>query len=398
MKHIKSVTAFCLAASMALQIPVYAQIPDGYDEETWERLNDNRLEYDEIEDIIVNFSPTYIAAQQQMESAMNYSAYEQAAVDMRTAADDMLVDLKQNLKNMEGYPAPSDPDDKEDYQLAVGSLIGAIEGTRGGAKQLEKAVENMKKAIDRSLGTSVKGSLVTATESLMMSYYRLVYANELMDASVELSQAAYNSAVTQQNIGMGTADDVVAAQESLVSAKAQQEGFRYQLNQVKQNLCLLTGWEYNADIEIGAIPEPDQDRIAGMNPETDVEKAIGNNYTLSSTRRSGSSGMTAAQKQSRLRKMEEMEDQIKIQVNQAYQNVIQKQTAYQAASAAYSSANTTYAGSQRQYQLGMVSSLQFQQLKVGYLSQKMNYENAKLDFFQAMEDYDWAIKGNLSLE
>lgn len=398
MKHLKSVTAFCLAASLACQIPVYAQIPDGYDAESWERLNDNRLEYDEIEDRIVNFSPSYIAAAQQMEQAYNYAAYEQAAVDMRAAADDMLDDLRQDLKNAKKVGAPADSDAREEYGAAVGALIGAIEGTKGGAKAMEKAVENMRKGIDRSLGTSVKGSLVTATESLMISYYRLVYANELVDASVELSQAAYDSAVTQQSIGMGTADEVVAAQQSLVSARAQQEGTRYQLNQVKQNLCMLTGWEYNADIEIGSIPEPDQSRIAGMNPETDGEKAIGNNYSLSNMRRSGSSGMTTVEKKSRLRKMEEMEEQIKIKVNQSYQNVIQKQTAYQAASVAYDSANTTYAASQRQYQLGMVSSLQYRQLTVVYLSQKMSYENAKFDFFQAMEDYDWAIKGLLSLE
>lgn len=389
MKHLKSIAGFCLTASLMCQIPVYAQIPDGYDEQTWERLNDNHLEYDEIEDLIVNFSLPYLSSKNEMEKA--YGPYETAAEDMRGIIDDWRDELRK---------AKEDGD--EDQIAIYKKMINGDKDTTGGndvTKGLEKAVKAMKGATDRTLNTSVKGALVTGTESYMVAYQRLNSALEIMDASVNLSEAAYNSTVTQQGLGMATADDVAAAQESLLSARMQQQSTQTQSNQIKQNLCMLTGWEYDADVAIGSVPEPDESRIAAMNPETDIETAIGNNYTLVSMRHTNtSSGKTASEKRSRLEQMEEMEEKIGVAINQQYQNVLQTQAAFQAASSAYESAKLTFGATQRQYQLGMISSLQYQQLNVAYLSEKMNFENARLDFFQAMENYDWAVKGNLSLE
>lgn len=388
MKHLKSTAGLCLMAVLMCQIPVYAQIPDGYDEQTWERLNDNHLEYDEIEDLIVNFSPSYLSAMNEMEKA--YGPYETAAENMRATVDDW----RDKLRNAKLHG------DETQIGIYKGLINGDYEeeipSGNNVAKELEKGAKSIKVATDRTLNTSVKGALVRGTESYMVAYQRLNSALGIMDASVNLAEAAYNSTVTQQGLGMATADDAAAAQESLLSARMQQQSTQTQSNQIKQNLCMLTGWEYDADVAIGTIPEPDESRIAAMNPETDIETAIGNNYTLIEMRHKSATGVLA--KKSRLEQMEETEEKIGIAINQQYQNVLQTQAAFQAASSAYESAKLTFGAAQRQYQLGMISSLQYQQLNVAYLSEKMNFENARLDFFQAMEDYDWAVKGNLSLE
>lgn len=400
MKHIKSAMALCLAAALACPMPVFAQIPEGYDEQRWQRLNDNHIEYDEIEDLIINFSPAYVAVAQEM--AMSYAPIEDAISqldgdikDKRRDVDDAKNDASMWIDPLEEKPINPKTDPLPDEFVDIATDYGTAKGTK---KSLEKTLKTIKGGSGRTLNTTVKGGLVTGTQSLMVNYQRVNAAIELVDASVNLAEASYNSTVTQHSLGLKTADDVVAAQESLLSARVKQQDTRNQAEQLKQNICMLTGWQYNSEVVIGAVPAPDPGRITAMDLESDTDKAIGNNYTLSEMRHQSSSGKKVAEKRSRLDQMEETEDKIRVAVNQHYQTVLKSQTAYQAASAAYESASITYGSNQRQHQLGMISSLQFQQLTVVYLSEKMNYENAKLDFFQAMEDYDWAVKGNLSLE
>jgi len=384
MRYWKSIMALGLSASMLSQlaIPVYAQTnkPDGYDDQRWEQIIDNRLEYDEIEDRVVNFSSSYLSVE--YETSKLYAPYEEAV----NSLEGSIEDSKSALKDAKELGDQADIIEKN-------ILLKTEQGTK---KAYETVIKRYKGSTDRVLNTTVKGSLVMASEGLMISYYRLVSALEMMDANITMLQSTYDSVIVQQSLGMATANDILMAQDQLLTAKVQQQTTKNQLDQVKHNLCLLLGWEYDADIEFGAIPEPDQNRISQMNLESDIQKAIGNNYTLSDLRHSSASGVSA--KQNRLKQMEDMEAQITTGVNLSHSEVLKAQAAYDAASSAYESARLNHDAAGRQYQLGILSPLQYQQMTVGYMVEKMNYDNAKLDFFQAMENYDWAIKGNLSLE
>ena len=53
-----------LASSMihVFAMPPYDNIPEGVSEETWNRLQDNTIEYDEIGDLVQYFNPSYTMA------------------------------------------------------------------------------------------------------------------------------------------------------------------------------------------------------------------------------------------------------------------------------------------------------------------------------------------------
>lgn len=384
MKRWKSICILFLVFLLVFQavIPALAdtRIPEGMDERQWERLTDDCLEYDEIEDRIVHFGSAYLSVQQELNK--NYVPYETAVNELSGTIRDSRSALK---------------DAKEDGDAIEIAYNQAILGAEEDAKKaFEKVTKIIRGNTDRVLNTTVKGGLVMNTENLMITYYRLSYALELLDASAELAEAAYWSVLTQKSLGMATDADILAAEDSLLTARLQQQTTRNQQNQIKQNLHMLTGWDYDAGIELGPVPEPLQSRIGGMNPEADCEAAIGNNYTLSNLRHNPATGALA--KQNRLEKMEEMEEQIKAGVNRSYTNVLTAGNSLQAAASAYESAALNFAAAGRQYQLGMLGELQYQQMKVGYLAEKMNYENARLDLFQAMETYDWAVAGQLALD
>lgn len=384
MKRWKSFFILLLVFLIVFQtlIPALAdtRIPDGYDERQWERLTDTCLDYEEIEDRIVNFGSTYLSAQQEL--SKNYAAYESAAGEL----DSTIKESRNALKDAK--------EERDAIGIAYNQAI--LDAEEDAKKAFEKVAKIIRGNTDRILNTTVRGGLVMNTENLMITYYRLSYATELLDASVILAESAYQSVLTQKSLGLATDADVLAAQDSLLTARLQQQTTRDQQKQIKQNICMLTGWDYDAEIEFGPVPEPVLSRIDGMDPDADSEKAIGNNYTLSSLRHNPATG--ALEKRNRLEKMEEMEEQIRAGINRSYTDVLAAQNSRQAAADAYESAGLGFAAAGRQYQLGLLGDLQYQQMKVGYLAEKMNYENAGLDLFWAMETYDWAVAGQLSLE
>ena len=60
---------------------------------------------------------------------------------------------------------------------------------------------------------------------------------------------------TQVSIGMATQADVLKAQKNLQSIKSTQTETLSSLETLGQNLCMMTGWSYNAQPEIKEVPQ-----------------------------------------------------------------------------------------------------------------------------------------------
>ena len=153
----------------------------------------------------------------------------------------------------------------------------------------------------------------------------------------------------------------------------------------------MTGWSYDAQVDIGEAPVPDLSRIDGMNPENDLPTAIGNNYTLLGQRRA--SANSTADRDAKMRTLDESEAKIKVQLDTLYQEVAQSKAAYEASLLALESANLTMAGNEKKYEMGMLGRLEYLQLKLAYLQQKMAADAASLNLVQAIENYNWAVEG-----
>lgn len=238
--------------------------------------------------------------------------------------------------------------------------------------------------------------LTSGVQQLMNGYQQALASKELVDTAVELAQAAYDSTVTQRGIGMATDTDVESALKSLQSAQGQQKVLEDTMTSLRQNLCLMTGREYNASIDIKEIPAPDLTRIDGMNPENDLTKAVGNNYTVIEQR--NISGKGTANYDNKMRILDESEAKIKTQLESLYQEVLESKTAYDAANTAFAGAQITMNGNDLKYQMGMLGRLEYLQLKMAYLQQKAAVRTAELNLTQAMENYDWAVEGLADIE
>ncbi len=384
-----------LIMTAACPVPIRAAgRPEGMDDETWNRLQDNVMEYDELENLVKYYNPSY---QQILESITPMiDASQQAASQMRSSED--LKTMKDSSKELKKALDQMDPDsesmmDQMAYQQTYTMYLtiqAGIQGVEQGAKAISKTAAVMDQQT-RSVREQTLYSLTAAVQQMFIGYNQALASRELCAAAAELSEAAAQSAETQRSVGMATDNDVLSAQQTLLSAQNQITSLDNTLSSLRQNLYLMTGWTYDASAEIGTVPAPDLTRIDAMDLNADIIKAIDNSYSLKSLKDTlKTSKASAATKD---KKKEEAEAEIKTQMEALYQTVLADRSAYEAASTTLEAARLTQESSKRQYDLGMIGRLQYLQAQTAYLQQKMTADNASMALTQAILDYEWALKG-----
>ena len=390
-----ALAACCLAGAMVLAVPVRgladtggsygpgaeaaSEKPEDMDDETWNRLQDDVLEYQEIPALVEHFSPVYRQVLDNI--ALNAQPYADAAARLRESALELRNDAR----------AARDDGDQMGYQVA--SMTADIQTET--AKTFEKVVKSIDGA-SRTTKNSTRKQLIQGVQQLMTGYCQARASKELTDTSVELAQAAYDTALVQRQTGMATDGDVQTAQKNLLTAQKQQKALEDSMTTMRQNLAYLTGRSYDAPLEIGALPSPDVSRIDAMNPEADFSTALSYNYTYIGQR--STSGKGTANHDVKFRTMEETEEKLKIRLDALYQTVLQSRTAYEAAGSAYESAAIEMNANEQRYAMGMLSRLGYLQARAAFLQQKAAYETAAAGLQQAMDTYDWALQGIVDLD
>ena len=364
--------AGALAAS-----PEFARTP-----EEWERLRDNTLEYEEIPDLIREYNST---VQNNMISYGDYRGKDanEIAEDYREAA--------QTLYDSVVWPSEDD--------TGYAMLYSAAETAQAQARQLEKmADENVSDGmIIKWQYDQVEASLSSTAQNLMSQYYQLLENRKTAEAGKELAEASLRSVETQASLGMATENDVLTAREAVKTAEAGVISAESNIQSVKQNLQVMTGWAYNSEPEIAQMPPVDVTRIDAMNPETDLEKALENNYTLLIAKRTLENTSDAANQQIQRQTIANTEQQIASGLTDLYSQVIQARNTYDQARSALELEEKNMAAAETKYGLGMISRLEYLQARNAYVESQANFRIQELALQSAMDAYDWALRGNMVL-
>ena len=379
-KRAAALTLSALLAAGSVFPALAVEKPAEMDDATWARLQDNTLEYDEIENLVLYYNPTYRQVVDTIE--VQLEPLKTAVADLKDYVQDQRDEARKAKDN----------DDMISYKIGMATAAAiekqAVKGLETGLRTAQGATKPTKDQIRRTMTSVIEGLVITYNQTLA--------SKELVDTSVALAQAAYDSTVAQQSIGMATEADVQSALKSLTSAQNGQKSLEDGLKTLKRNICVQTGWDYNADMEIGAVPAPDLASISAMNPDEDTKKAISYNPTISSLR--ASNGHGDVNRGIKERSLEDTENKISTKVHDLYTAVLQSKITYDGAASAYESARLTMEGNERKYAMGMLGNLQYLQLKMAYLQQKQAYDTAVLSLNQAINDYNWALYGVVTLD
>ena len=352
--------AACPATAMAAS-PEFARTA-----EEWARLQDNVLEYDEIEGLIAEYNATVQANQLELNEFKR--KYGNTKDDISAKYRDMADEIYASIS----YPDADDPT----YGYVVASVLMA-----------EVQAKNLEQQADENLDDSeiiylnnklAEKTLATVAQSNMISYAK--GRLELEQAEISLRQA-------------DTQVDVLNAQEALLTALRNLDSAKSGIENVRQKLLVMLGWKFNDNPEIREIPSADMERAAAMDPEADKETALKNNYTLQVNKKKLSNAASANVVESLQKTIADNERKIGSALVTSYQNVITAKLAYDQAKADLELADRNFRSMEVNYQLGNVSRTEWENQQYAVQSKRLALKVADMNLFQAMETYDWAVNG-----
>lgn len=390
------------AAPMTAMAEFTAEPGNPYDAATMERLADNTMEYDEIELLVDVYSPSMKTIRDSYGENKNASKdvvkLKEQLSQQAGAISDAASDLKGTVgtvKDTIGMNPYVTPDTYASMVYNSELLdLQAEQVLLMGDTMTEISPEMMKiKVVDTN-----RAALISGAQSAMIGREQLLLQKESLKDTLGLLEAVYQSTQTQAAQGMATQNDVLNAKQNLESAQAGMLTMEATEQQLRQSLCTLLGWSYNGNPDIRPVPAADLSRIDGMNPERDKETACNNNFTLKYNLLDYEKKYDGSVEQKNLsRTIDQQREQIASSMVNLYNDVLQKRNELQTAQAAYALEQTKMAAAERKMQLGVIGRLEYLQQKNALKTKETAAKSADLALFQAMETYDWALEGNLSV-
>lgn len=357
-----------------------------YDAETLARLQDNRIEYDEIADLVHEYNPDISKA---------WNTYMSSKEDYAG----IVTELESQYRTVK---------DTADGYISAGQLMGSqllISTGRQLTKGYQGVIQGMRDTVDEwdtnkrntSMLRRAERQVTAGTQSAMIGYETIRQNIATLETMVKLYEQQADMMNRMAALGMATGTDLASANNSLLTARVQLASLSDQQESVRRTLCMLLGYDPDSYPEICPIPEFDMIRLEGMDLEQDTVKAIGNNQTLIAQRTS-EKGNTNDQIAARSRMIDEGDQKLTIEMQRLYQEVQDKKAAYEAAQTGFAAAQLSRDAAERQYQLGLLSQVQYIGTQISYYQKKAEKESANLNLLQAMENYDWGVLGFAAVE
>lgn len=350
-------------------------------EEEWARLRDDVLEYDEIEDLIAEYNATVQTNQ------LDLNEFKKKYGDTKDDVSAKYRDMANEIYASVDYPDSDDPM----YGMVVNSMLMA-----------EIQAKNMMQQADDNLDDSeiiylnykqAEKTLVTVAQSNMINYAKGQLQLRQAEVALLQAQSAMASTNTRRANGLATQTEVLSAQEALLTAQRSVESARSGMENVRQKLLVMLGWRFDARPEIRPIPKADLSRIGGMNPQTDKEQAIENNYTRKVNKKKLANAASDNVILSLEKTIADNEQKIGSSLVTNYQNVLTAKLAYDQAVAELDVESRNLHSLEVNFQQGNASRMQMENQQYVVQNKQLAVEIADLNLFQTMETYDWAVNG-----
>ncbi|HBD01784.1 MAG TPA: hypothetical protein DC053_24380 [Lachnoclostridium sp.] len=388
----KGYLSACMAVSLALTaaLPVYGAagpgststaIPDGMGEETWSRLNDQTIEFDELSDLVRYFNPDVknIADSAGNELSNQQYVYDEIRMSIR--------DLNSNAQAMKDSGATGSKEGEEAYR----ALKGTVKVLDGQAQMLDNVIKRINSGVNKNVDRYSK-TFSSAADQIMIGYSSALANRDVVQKALDLSVAGYEAQSLSQKQGLATEADVLAANKGVLAAQTALAQLDNTIDGLKRSLCLMTGYSADGAVLIGNIPQLDLSAITALDLEADTAKAIGNNYDLIDSRR-GASNKTTTGVKNKEASISEGEQNLTVTMQSFYQEILQAKAAYDASSTAYAKAVLEKEKADRSYQLGMLSKISYLQAQMAFSQAEGERQTAYNTLYQAYNTYQWAVNG-----
>ena len=380
-----------------------------YDAETQKRLEDNVMEYEEIGRLIdvynttlQNLRETYKENKDSMSDIEKLKDQIEDGSDQLANAASQLEMTAESFKGMLGLESPMLPAGMSVAPSAYAEMVYSSVLLSHQSEQILLSADQLTEMTPEMMHIQIldtpRAALIAGAQSALIGYEQILLQKGSLNTTMELLQAVYQSAQRQAAAGMATQNDVLSAKQNLDSVQAGLMTIEANEVKIRQTLCTMLGWAYNASPEIPEIPTVDSARIEAMNLDEDTKKALENNLTLRYNRLSKETlTYGSTEMQNLLRTISAEEAEVASSMINLYSSVKQAQNELGNAQTALTLEQMKMDQAERKMALGMIGKLEYLQQKNAFATSKVNVRTAELSLLQAVETYDWAVQGNLTL-
>ena len=265
-------------------------------------------------------------------------------------------------------------------------------------KEMTKAEKKTEKSI-RSQFLTGKALLSDAMQNLLFSYAQTENTRKMLEKRVSLMERSLNKVRKEESLGKATGNDVAAAELSLKSAEADLNKLRDGMDTMRRNIGLSLGWHMNTyqNITIEGIPDFPREYLNGRNQETDYQAVLARNSEYGEILREKEKNITGWTEKKQ--KEREKSEEIRSAVKNLWATVEEKELALKMAETNASLSQLKKDRAARMEAQGLISRVDAEGMELDALNSENAYENARLDYNQAVFRYEEAVnKGILSLE
>ena len=405
-----------LTLAILLSLSAFPSFADNADANAW-NLEDNSISFFEVPELVNHYSS--IAEMEKdliSQSTKGMEGVKSAVKEQKADIVDALSDNISLLKDQR--------DNTEDKTVkeALGKEIAKLEKVKNSKKilpgldsslteanyaltelaktdkEMTKAEKKTEKSI-RSQFLTGKALLSDAMQNLLFSYMQTENTRKMLEKRVSLMQRSLDKIRKEQSLGKATANDVTAAELSLKSAEADLNKLRDGLDAMKRNIGLSLGWHMNTyqNITIESIPDFPREYLNGRNQETDYQAVLARNSEYGEILREKEKNITGWTEKKQ--KEREKSEEIRSGVKALWATVEEKGLALKMEETNASLSQLKKDRAVRMEAQGLISRVDAEGMELDALSSENAYENARLDYNQAVFRYEEAVnKGILGLE
>ena len=345
---------------------------DSLDTAVWTDTSVTSVDYNNLEQLVQN--------NRSLKNALdNYTSNKETYESMLKTLEDERDYMKFMQEKYE-----DDAEAKATYKMNASLLNMSI-------SQITKQLESQESKTQTTSRQKTIDSYVLTAQSLMRTYNQMNTKAQAEEKNYQAAQSSYQAVLKKQSAGMATAADVMAASDTMQSAKNRYESYRQQAANARFNLLSTLGLDTSADITIGRVPIPDLSAIDAVDFNTDVEQAVGNSASVQNARHQ--SAGTATEISVKSDQESQAEGTVRSRMQSLYDQLKAAKLQYEGAEDAYQSASITYTSLQKKQQAGMLSQSDYLQGVADYYSALDARETAVVSLNQAWESYNWTVKG-----
>ena len=369
------------AAQTVLASPEFAYPP-----EKWASLRDDVLEYEELADLIHEYNAEVINSRLEYDDYRGKSnddfrnTYSEMADRLEDSSDRMMDGINEDEP---GYGAAEASAMSIRLQAELARDQADMENEDGRVKKLE---------YDRQ-----EALLIQKAQGLMIEYWKKEKERPVLEGTLQQAEAEVQTARRKAALGMLSQLELLEAEAAVCTAQAAEASGKTKQEELRRQLIVMTGWQYDDLPRLGEIPIPEE-ALLEEDPESDRTQALAANFSLAADRRRLENTDSGTAKDVLNQKVEAGQQKIEADIEAKYNSLMQAQTDYGQAKEEYRLAEEKLEADERRYQLGLLSTNDRMAAQAELLSKKAAWEISGLSFRQVYEDYHWAVEGLAAYE